>query len=51
MDTSGLLVLAFTRDAKRKLSMAFENHEVKKEYEALLEGVLTEDEGIIDLIR
>ncbi len=49
MDTSGLLVLAFTRDAKRKLSMAFENHEVKKEYEALLEGVLTEDEGMIDI--
>ena len=49
MDTSGLLVLAFTKEAKRTLSMAFENREVKKEYEALLEGVITEDEGIIDI--
>ena len=49
MDTSGLLVMAFTKDAHRKLSMAFESREVHKEYEALLEGVLTEDEGIIDM--
>lgn len=49
MDTSGLLVLAFTRDAKRTLSMAFENHEVRKEYEALLEGVIKEERGIIDI--
>ncbi len=49
MDTSGLLVLAFTREAKRTLSIAFENHEVRKEYEALLEGVITEENGIIDI--
>lgn len=49
MDTSGLLVLAFTKEAKRRLSMAFENREVKKEYEALLEGLLMEEEGTIDI--
>ncbi len=49
MDTSGLLVMAFTKDAHRKLSMSFENREVRKEYEALLEGVITKEEGIIDL--
>ncbi len=49
MDTSGLLVMAFTKEAHRKLSMAFENRAVHKEYEALLEGVITEERGIIDL--
>ena len=49
MDTSGLLVLAFTWEAKRALSMAFEERRVKKEYEALLTGVLTEEEGVIDI--
>lgn len=49
MDTSGLLVLAFSREAKRTLSMEFENHEVRKEYEALLEGVIKEESGVIDI--
>ena len=49
MDTSGLLVLAFTKEAHRNISMQFESRSVKKEYEAVLEGVLKEDEGIIDL--
>ena len=49
MDTSGLLALAFSRESKRALSMAFENHMVRKEYEALLTGVLKEEEGIIDI--
>lgn len=49
MDTSGLLVLAFTKEAKRTLSMAFENRDVKKEYEALLEGVIKEERGTIDI--
>ena len=49
MDTSGLLILAFTKEAKRRLSMAFENHEVRKEYEALLEGVITEESGRIEI--
>ncbi len=48
MDTSGLLVMAFTKDAHRKLSMAFEARDVEKEYEALLEGVIKEEGGIID---
>lgn len=49
MDTSGLLVLAFTRKAKSELNQQFERREVRKEYEALLEGVLTEREGTIDI--
>ena len=49
MDTSGLLVLAFTKEAHRNISMQFESRSVKKEYDAVLEGVLKEDEGVIDL--
>lgn len=40
METSGLLVLAFTKEAHRELNRQFENREVHKEYEALLDGVL-----------
>ena len=49
MDTSGLLVLAFTTEMKARMNISFENRIVKKEYEALLEGVLEEDHGIIDI--
>lgn len=49
MDTSGILVLAFTPDAKKNLSLQFENREVKKTYIALLEGVIKEEEGDISL--
>ena len=47
MDTSGLLVLAFTKEAHRNVSMQFEARTIKKEYEAILTGVLEEDEGTI----
>ncbi len=40
METSGLLVLAFTEEAHKNLSLQFETGSVHKEYCALLEGVL-----------
>ena len=40
METSGLLVLAFTKEAHRALSRQFEEGAVEKEYVALLDGVL-----------
>ncbi len=49
MDTSGILVLAFTPQAKKNLSLQFENREVEKTYIALLEGVIKEREGDISL--
>ncbi len=49
MDTSGLLVMAFTKEAHKKLSLAFEKREVQKTYVALLEGVIKENGGVIDL--
>ena len=47
--TSGLMVLGLTDSAHNILSAAFENREVEKEYTALVDGVLTEEEGEIDL--
>lgn len=49
MDTSGLLIMAFNKEAHKKLSLEFEKKIVKKTYTALLEGVLLEEGGEIDL--
>ena len=49
MDTSGLLVLGLTKQAHRSLSMQFQQQLVEKQYVALLEGVLTSEEGVITL--
>ncbi len=40
METSGLLVLAFTKDAHRNLCRQFEEGIVKKSYIALVDGIL-----------
>lgn len=40
METSGLLVLAFTKEAHRALNRQFEAGSVKKEYVALVDGIL-----------
>lgn len=49
MDTSGLLVLARTREAHRNLSRQFQRRETKKRYIALLDGVPEEERGTIEL--
>jgi len=49
MDTSGLLVLALTKEAHRNLSMQFQERKTDKRYVALLEGELTDNEGTINL--
>lgn len=49
MDTSGLLVLAFTQQAHRELSIQFIKRQVHKQYIALVEGVVSIDEGRIEL--
>lgn len=48
MDTSGLMVFARTKDAQRALSRQFEKRAVEKTYEALVEGNVAEDTGVID---
>ena len=44
METSGLLVLAFTEEAHRNLSRQFEKGTVHKKYVALLDGVFNHNE-------
>ncbi len=48
-DTSGVMVLALDADAHRNLSMQFQNRHVSKRYEAIVHGVVHEDEGEVDL--
>ena len=40
METSGLMVLAFDAETHRALNHQFENREVKKEYIAVLDGII-----------
>lgn len=47
-DTSGCIVFAKNAKAHRFASMAFENHEVEKEYLAIAHGNFTETEGVIE---
>lgn len=49
MATSGLLVIAKTKQAHRHLQAQFENRTVKKRYVALLDGVVPQDTGTIEL--
>lgn len=49
MDTSGLMLLALTPQTHRALSIQFEKRVVHKQYIALLEGILHEDQGEIEL--
>ena len=47
--TSGLMVLALTQDAHDRLSSDFENRKVHKEYEALVDGMILDEHGTIEL--
>lgn len=49
MDTSGLMVVAFSEEAYHNLQRQFVEHKVEKRYVALLEKEPAENEGVIDL--
>ncbi len=49
MDTSGLMVLAFDEQSHRALNAQFENRQVHKKYIAVLDGVLKEESGRVEL--
>ena len=49
MATSGLLVLAKNKKAHKSLQSQFINKTVQKRYTALLDGILTDNKGIINL--
>ncbi len=48
-DTGGLLVVAKNDIAHRELCRQMEGHHIRREYRALVQGNLPEDEGTIDL--
>lgn len=49
MDTSGLMLIAKTKPAQRALSILFQKREVQKTYQALVQGLVEQDEGLIEL--
>jgi tRNA pseudouridine32 synthase/23S rRNA pseudouridine746 synthase len=49
MYTSGVMVLARTKASQRNLSMQFEQRTPKKLYTALLDGIITQLEGRVEL--
>lgn len=49
MATSGLLVLAKNKEAHKIIQNQFINKTVQKRYTALLDGIITEDKGTINL--
>ena len=49
MATSGLMVLALTKESHKNLSQQFSQQLVKKRYVALLDGLVLEDSGKIKL--
>ena len=49
MSTSGLMLIAKTKDTHKNLQRQFIKRSIKKRYVALLDGLVKEDEGIIDL--
>ncbi len=49
MDTSGLMVFALQQDVHRQLSRQFELKQTKKRYVCLVDGIVAEENGSIDL--
>ncbi|WP_066629511.1 pseudouridine synthase [Labilibacter marinus] len=49
MSTSGLLLAAKTKDVHKNLQQQFLERTVQKRYVAVLDGIIKENEGIIDL--
>jgi tRNA pseudouridine32 synthase/23S rRNA pseudouridine746 synthase len=48
-DTSGILLLARDRSTATHLHQQFQQHQVQKEYEAVLAGIVMIEQGVIDL--
>ncbi len=49
MDTSGLMVIAKTKQVHRQLQADFEHRLIEKKYMALLDGTVENEHGLIDL--
>lgn len=48
-ETSGLVIFAKDKATHKSLQQQFENHSIRKRYIALLDGLVENDEGVIDL--
>jgi 23S rRNA pseudouridine1911/1915/1917 synthase len=48
MDTTGLLVIARNNNAHKELALKLKNHEIERVYYAVVDGIIEEDEGMID---
>ena len=48
-ETSGLVIFAKDKATHKALQQQFEGHTIRKRYVALLDGVISQDEGVIDL--
>lgn len=48
-DTSGVMVVAKTREAHCRLAVQFEQHAITRQYEALVRGVPEQSQGCIEL--
>ena len=49
MATSGVLLIAKTKETHQNLQAQFKNRTVKKRYIALLDGIIAPDEGVLNL--
>ncbi len=48
-DTSGLIIFAMNPKAQRHLGLQFERRHISKTYEALVQGNMKQDSGVVDL--
>ncbi|MEM5528761.1 RluA family pseudouridine synthase [Gammaproteobacteria bacterium AS21] len=46
--TSGVMVIALNKQTHKALSMLFQNRQVDKSYQAIVNGVMVHDQGIVD---
>lgn len=49
MDTSGIMLIAKTKEVHQALQTAFYHHNIQKQYIAILEGIVPTDEGNIQI--
>ena len=49
MSTTGLMIIAKTKEAHKEIQSQFINRKIKKRYIALLDGIVKEEEGYINL--
>ena len=49
MDTTGILIVAKNSFSHQQMALQFENNSIEKKYLAVVQGIIEDDEGLIDL--